>query len=119
MQPDPVQQFLRENQYPEHLVREGRAGLIRRWREFVEQVERGYPLGLEDYRNDLDIRAIIERAQAENEEIRALDARLKKMLTSRETRVWDSGQGAAFWDFGYPNNAAGELLEDLREEGLA
>ena len=51
--------YLRENGYPEHIVRAGRAGLIERWRKFVEEVERGYKLGLEDYRNDLDLRGII------------------------------------------------------------
>ena len=58
-------------------MREGRAGLVRRWREFVEQVERGYRLGLEDYRNELDIRGILELAGAVNEEVRALDERLR------------------------------------------
>jgi hypothetical protein len=119
MKPDPVQEFLRENKYPAHLVREGRAGLARRWREFVEQVERGYALGLEDYRNDLDVRAIIARAHAEDDAIRALDARLEKMLMAAKKRVWESGEGDAFWDFGYPKNASGDLLEGLREEGLA
>ena len=118
MQPDPVQQFLRDHKYPAHLVKEGRAGLVLRWREFVEQVEKGYTLGLEDYRNDLDIRAIIQRAHAEDDEIHALDARLKKTLKTAQKRVWESGKGDPFWDFGYPKNAAGDLLEGLREEGL-
>lgn len=116
MKSDPVQKFLKENKYPAHLVREGHAGLARRWRQFVELVEKGYTLGLEDYRNDLDIRAIIDRAKAEDEEIRALDARFKKMLTARKKRVWESG---GFWDFGYPRNASADLLEGLRDEGLA
>ena len=33
--------------------------LFERWRKFVEEVESGYKLGLEDYRNDLDIRGIL------------------------------------------------------------
>ena len=119
MKSDPVQKFLRDNKYPAHLVKEGGAGLVRRWREFVEQVEKGYTLGLEDYRNDLDVRAIIERAEAEDDEIRLLDLRLKKMLTGKKKRVWESGTGDPFWDFGYPKNARGELLEGLREAGLA
>ncbi len=69
-----IQRYLDDNGYPPHIVREGRAGLIRRWREFVEQVERGYKLGLEDYRNDLDVRAILELAGGDDEAIRALDA---------------------------------------------
>jgi len=32
--------------------------------------------------------------------------------------VWESSAGDRFWDFGYPKNAAGELLEDLKAEGL-
>ena len=51
--------YLRENGYPEHIVRAGRAGLIERWAKFVAEVERGYKFGLEDYRNDLDLRGII------------------------------------------------------------
>ena len=54
--------------------------LITRWREFVEQVERGYPLGLEDYRNDLDLRAML--VGAENEELLALDQRFKALLVA-------------------------------------
>lgn len=119
MTDDEIQQYLGDNGYPEHIVREGRAGLVRRWREFVEQVERGYALGLEDYRNDLDVRAILELAGGEDDEIAALDARLRAMLTSTTVRVWESAAGDPFWDFGYPRNASGELLDELRAEGLA
>jgi len=45
---DQIVEYLRANGYPEHLVRSGRAGLIERWRHFVEEVEHGYKLGLED-----------------------------------------------------------------------
>ncbi len=119
--------YLRDNGYPAHIVREGLAGLTRRWREFVEQVEHGYTLGLEDYRNDLDVRGIIELAGVEDDDIRALDERLKKMLTATGVRVWESGtfsvgappsEAAPFWDFGYPKNAGPQLVEDLRIEGL-
>ena len=114
-----VDEYLRENGYPEHVVREGRTGLVRKWREFVEQVERGYKLGLEDYRNDLDVRAILAQAGAEDEEVVALDERLKKLLVACEKRVWESAPGEPFWDFGYPRNAGPDLLEDLRGEELA
>lgn len=113
-----VQEYLRDNGYPEHIVREGRDGLLRRWREFVETVERGYALGLEDYRNDLDVRAIISLAGVEDDEVRGLDERLKKLLVAREVRVWESAAGDPFWDFGYPQNAGPSLIEDLRGEGL-
>lgn len=111
--------YLQENGYPPHLVREGRAGLVRRWREFVEQVERGYRLGLEDYRNELDIRGILELAGAVNEEVRALDERLRVQLLPAQRRVWESAPGDPFWDFGYPRNAGEELAEDLRAEALS
>jgi hypothetical protein len=114
-----VEEYLRENGYPEHVVRDGRTGLVRKWREFVEQVERGYSMGLEDYRNDLDVRAILAQAGAEDAQVNALDERLKKLLTASDKRVWESAPGEPFWDFGYPRNAGPDLLEDLRGEDLA
>ena len=59
MTDDEMTAYLRENGYPEHVVRAGRNGLIERWGKFVGEVERGYKFGLEDYRNDLDLRGII------------------------------------------------------------
>lgn len=113
-----VRNYLSENGYPEHLVREGRAGLVRRWREFVEQAERGYSLGIEDYRNDLDVRGIIALAKADDTEVHALDERLRELLIGTDKRVWESGPDDAFWDFGYPSNAGPDLLDDLRREKL-
>lgn len=110
--------YLRDNGYPERLVREGREGLVRRWREFVEQVERGYRLGLEDYRNDLDLRGILRQAGAEDAEVQALDERLRAWLTPAQKRLWESAPGEPFWDFGYPRNAGPELREDLAQAGL-
>ena len=118
MTDDEVQAYLRENGYPQHVVKEGRPGLLRHWREFVEQVERGYTLGLEDYRNDLDVRAILALAGAEDNAVRALDERLKKLLTACQVRLWESAAGNPFWDFGYPANAGEDLMNDLRAEGL-
>jgi hypothetical protein len=111
-----VEEYLRDNDYPEHVVREGRAGLVRQWREFVEQAERGYRLGLEDYRNDLDVRAILAQADAEDDEILALDERLKKLLTDCDQRIWESAPGDPFWDFGYPGNAGPDLIDDIRNQ---
>jgi hypothetical protein len=113
-----VQAYLRDNGYPEHVVRDGREGLLRRWQEFVEQVEAGYRFGLEDYRNDLDARAILRLAGAEGAAVLALDERFKRLLIATDRRVWESAPGDPFWDFGYPSNTGAELQDGLREEGL-
>jgi hypothetical protein len=110
--------YLRENGYPEHIVKGGRQGLVARWKRFVDEVAAGYPVGLEDYRNDLDLRALIALAGVDAE-VADADARFRKLLVSTDKRVWESAPGDPFWDFGYPANASGELLEDLRSEGLA
>ena len=110
-------EYLAENGYPEHIRRAGRAGLLARWTKFVDEVERGYKLGLEDYRNDLDLRGIIELAGL-GSEAQADDERLRGLLTATGNRIWESSHANAFWDWGYPANASGELLEDLKAEGL-
>jgi hypothetical protein len=99
------------------VVRDGRPGLVLRWQRFVEQVERGYKFGLEEYRNDLDVRAILALAGAD-EDVRGLDERFRAQLTATDVRVWESAPGEPFWDFGYPKNAGPDLIEDLRVEGL-
>src|ERR1700733_10616871 len=110
--------YLRENGYPEHVVRAGRAGLIERWGKFVGEVERGYRFGLEDYRNDLDLRGIITMLGLDAE-VGDLDRRLESLLTARDQRVWESNADDPFWDFGYPSNAGEQLMQDLSNEGLA
>ena len=115
---DRVQAFLKDNHYPPHVVEGGKEGLIGRWREFVDAVEKGYKFGIEDYRNDLDIRMILKRARVETAEVRELDERLKALLKPAKKRVWQSGRGKPFWDFGVPANAKGALLKDLKAEGL-
>ena len=109
--------YLRDNGYPEHIARAGRAGLIDRWRKFVEEVEHGYKLGLEDYRNDLDLRGIIAMLGLDDQ-VQDLDQRFKAMLTDCQKRVWESGAANPFWDFGYPRNAGVRLLEDIKNESL-
>jgi hypothetical protein len=111
--------YLKDNGYPPHLIHKGRAGLVRRWREFVEQVEKGYRGGLEEYRNVLDIRGILEQADGVDAEVRTLDERLQKLLVPAKRRVWESAPGDPFWDHGYPRNAGKELTADLKAEGLS
>jgi hypothetical protein len=119
MSVDRCREFLEENGFPPDVVQEGRAGLIRRYREFVAQVEKGYPKGLEQYKGELEFRTILKQAQAEDGEVRELDERLQKMLKTSKKRLWESCPSKVFWDFGYPSNASGELLRNLKWENLA
>jgi hypothetical protein len=109
--------YLTENGYPTHISRAGRSGLLARWTKFVDEVERGYKLGLEDYRNDLDLRGIIALAGLDSA-AQSDDERFRRLLTATDRRVWESSHQDAFWDWGYPRNASGELLADLKSEGL-
>jgi len=115
---DEVRQFLIDNGYPNHIARDGREGLIRRWCAFVNEVERGYEYGLEDYRNDLDLRGAIELLGL-SELVSDADQRLESMLIDRDVRVWESLAGAdSPWDWGYPRNASKLLRADLQRAGL-
>ena len=112
-----IRTYLENNGYPGHIVRGGRQGLIRRWNEFVREVEQGYEFGLEDYRNDLDIRGIIRLIGAEADAAQA-DERFQALLTETDRRIWESSDGDPWWDFGYPRNAGRDLRADLKSAGL-
>jgi hypothetical protein len=116
---DPVRRKLRQRGVAEYIIQEGAEGLVRRWRHFVDQVEKGYPLGLDDYRNDLDIRSLIALAGLEAE-VSSDDARLRRLLTEAGLKrpVWESETPGAFWVRGIPRNVLGDLRDDLISEGL-
>ena len=112
-----IQQYLDDNGYPTHVVAAGSAGLVKRFRDFVAEVESGYGYGLHDYRNDLDIRGLIALFGLDAQAVES-DERLNAMLINREHRVWESGAGDGYWDFGYPRNAGRWLMRDLRAAAL-
>ena len=113
MTDDEIRTFLEDNGYPPHVVEGGRDFLLRRYREFVSEVERGYEYGLHEYRHDLDLRAAISMLDLDTD-VSLEDERLSAMLTQTDHRVWESMPGDPFWDFGYPRNARGRLARDLR-----
>ena len=117
MTEEELQQYLEDSGAPPHVVAAGSQGLFRRYREFVAEVEKGYEYSLQDYRRDLDGRAIIHLIEADSEVAEA-DERLAGMLTECDVRVWESAPGDPFWDFGFPRNARGWLLRGLKSEGL-
>ena len=110
---DSVRAFLRTRGAAPHIIAGGSEKLVAGWRHFVSQVEAGYPLGLDDYRNDLDLRGLIELAglaiRVEDE-----DRRFRVLLTHTDAAVWSADVPDAWWVHGYPANASGELLADLK-----
>jgi hypothetical protein len=112
-----VKRLLKAEGYPEHVWKGGKKGLIEKWAKFVAEVEAGYSLTLEDYRNDLDLRALIAKL-AMDADVAALDERFRQCLVFSAKPVWECGQPNAFWIYGYPKNAKGDLKKDLRAEGF-
>jgi hypothetical protein len=112
-----VKQLLKAEGYPEHVWKSGKKGLIEKWARFVAEVEAGYSLTLEDYRNDLDLRAIIAKVEMDGD-VAALDERFRQCLVFSAKPVWECDQPNAFWIYGYPKNAKGDLKKDLRAEGF-
>ena len=115
---DEIRQLLEDYGYPPHVVRAGGDGLVAAWDKFVADVGRGYRLGLEDYRNGLDIRTLLAQAGLDDE-VEDADRSLRAVLIHTGQQVWESAAPEPFWIFGYPSNASGSLLEDLDAEGLA
>jgi hypothetical protein len=117
MTSDEIREYLEDNGYPRHIVDGGEVGLVKRYVEFVSEAEAGYAYGLHDYRNDLDIRGLIHLFSLDDE-VTDADARFEAILTARDVRVWESGAGTPFWDFGYPRNAGRWLMRELVQQGF-
>ena len=94
----------------------GAEGLLARWTAFVSEAAAGYSFGLEDYRNDLDLRTLI--AHAGLSDLAAVDDQRFRDLLQGDAPVWSSDAPDAWWTRGYPSNSGPVLLQDLRAEGL-
>jgi hypothetical protein len=126
-----VREFLKGRGCPDDVVEAGIDGLITEWEHAVEQVNDGYPLGLDDYLNDLDGRQLLEEAldliparEREKllERLRPVDQRMKLMVTITDRCLWGDGVVASqgwtpedeWWYFSVPRNPGPLLREDLK-----
>lgn len=82
----PIHRLLRDRGAPDALVRGGLPGLLEAWRGIVASVEGVYPLGLDDFLNDMDLRDLLAAAlpladepegRAARHAVAALDDRLR------------------------------------------
>lgn len=127
---DPVRAFLENRGCPEDVVSGGLEGLVAEWERAVQQVETGYPLGLDDYLNDLDGRQLLEDALDVASEIeraatvarvKSADARMRRAVRLVNECLWGArvadqeGWSADrnWWYFGVPMNPGPILRDDL------
>jgi hypothetical protein len=130
---DSVREFLQDRGCGKHIVSGGLGGLVETWEQVVASVAAGYPLGLDDYLNDLDGRqllaeALIVASAAERQQFQArvdeADARIQSFLVPADECLWSDEVAAEegwsraqnWWYFNYPNNAGADLRSEL---GLA
>jgi len=128
--PDPIRDYLRQRGAPYHVISNGLRGLVENWERVVALVEQGYPLGLDDYLNDMDGRQLLENAlevapvelrEAFLERIRRADERIRQQLVPAGRCLW--GQIVAdeegwrdyreWWYFHRPKQAGPQLTAEL------
>lgn len=127
---DPVRELLERRGCPAHMVAAGLEGLIEQWEHAVDDVEEIYPLGLDDYLNDMDNRQLLDEAMAvaPESERRAVIARMRRAdermrgLTEPAGRcLWGADLAEQhdwtpqrnWWYFTQPSDPGPELREDL------
>ena len=130
MREDPVREFLESRGCPEHVVEGGLDGLLEQWENAVDDVAEIYPLGLDDYLDDMDGRELIEGAfevaapdlrRASLKRLQKADERMKAMLVPAGRCLWGSDMAEQhdwtpqknWWYFMQPADPGPELKEDL------
>lgn len=130
MREDPVREFLESRGCPEHVVEGGLDGLLEQWENAVDDVTEIYPLGLDDYLDDMDGRELIEGAlevaapdlrRASLKRLQKADERMKAMLVPAGRCLWGSDMAEQhdwtpqknWWYFMQPADPGPELKEDL------
>lgn len=125
-----TKEFLRSRGCPEGVVAGGVDGLIEDWERVVGQIESGYPLGLDDYLNDMDGReliaalmATIARAltPAQKRRLEAADLRMRAAVKPLGRCLWGDRLAAAngwdatrnWWYFSRPAKSGRDLAQEL------
>ena len=100
--------------------------MLRRWRDFVARVERGYDDSIYEYTNDLSVRDLLERVvqgagpglRAKLEAALAEDDRRFEAATEEGARpLGDFREASPPWWQRVPRRRTGELAEDLASLG--
>lgn len=127
---DTVREFLLSRGCPDDVVASGLDGLLDDWERTVRQVESGYPLGLDDYLNDLDGRQLLEDAlavapklerTAARVRVEGADARMRREATIIDECLWGNRVADQegwtvdhnWWYFAVPRKPGNTLREDF------
>ncbi len=127
---DAIRRFLSERGCPDDVVEAGLEGLVSAWEHAVDQVASGYPLGLDDYLNDLDGRQLLDEAlalapwtanAALRQRVGEADARMRSLVVPAPGCLWGETVAEAegwtanheWWYFSLPRSPGPVLREDL------
>jgi len=127
---DAVRDLLRRRGAPEHLVEGGLAGLVAEWEKTAQSVATGYPLGLDDYLNDMDLRQllndaldcandiarlrVLERLTRADDLLRAHSVPMQRCLWGEAVARYHGWEPErSWWYFRQPRDPGPELAEDL------
>ena len=127
---DRVRAWLAARGCPLFVVEGGIAGLVASWESFALALEAGYACGLDEYRNDVDGRELLQGALAVASEdegrafgrrVRLADARVRQELRATPVCVWGAknaarngwNAGRNWWYFMTPVRMNDELAREI------
>ena len=127
---DPIRELLERRGCPAHVIEAGLEGLVEQWEHTVDDVEETYPLGLDDYLNDVDGRQLLEEALDVADEavqaavaprVAAADERMLRLVVPAGRCLWGVDMAEQYdwtpqknwWYFTQPREPGPELKEDL------
>jgi hypothetical protein len=128
-----VADTLRARGVAEHVLAGGLAGLVAAWERLAAELERGYTGGLDDWRNDVDVRDILAEAlaaanaderRAIGRRVRLADRRVREQLMPAARCVWGTriaaqhgwNAGREWWYFLEPRTKNSELTRELEAQ---
>lgn len=100
---------------PEYIWKHGLDIWIKRWNNFVDEIELGYSGEVDEYVNDLETREVIDLiGYSDLSAVKEIDKRYKSLLQDTDKRVWKSDNDSIndWWNFGVPRN----INEDFKKK---
>ena len=132
MHEEAVTRFLKGRGVSDNVADSGLEGLVTAWERTAAHVRAGYPLGLDDYLNDVDGRQLIEEAAMAAPEalteplqgrIEAADVAMQEAVAPADECLWGDElaeregwtAGDNWWYFGLPRNPGPQMVDELED----
>ena len=95
------------------------AQLLKSWVNFVNEVQLGSPVSLQEYQHQITVRQAIQEIGVTDSLLQSQDQKFQQLLVRNDIRIQNVNSSELLWlGKGVPRTISRQFLQDLRDRGV-